>query len=680
MRPIVLTNDVTPAPHLTGDTHRSVCRFSHLQSSHFGRTNRAIAKRNSRTRSIGTAWNKLSVKARGVPGVSKSRQTVHVMNPKVSSRKPDTLVDIFLNAIEYHSEQMMLYEEAGSWKSISSRELYRRVSGVARELLSWGIERGDRVAILSENRPEWPIADFAALLIGAVTVPIYSTLIAEQCEYVLQHSGSRIVFVSNANQLKKVLQIRAHTQIERIIVMDRGPQTDADVFWMGDLYSKGSLERDPEFEAMAHRITPQTLATLIYTSGTTGVPKGVMITHGNLAANIGVSFESFDFRPGMISISFLPLAHIIARHVDIGLLNQGCTLAYCPVIDDVPRVMKEIRPMIFVAVPRVYEKIRNQALRQSTQGLKRHIFDWALEVGGKHIKEVLDSKRPKAPSWRLADKLVFSKIRAALGGRVQLFIAGGAPLGRELAEWYAKVGIEIFEGYGLTETSPVVAINCPGHNRVGSVGRPLSNVEVRTAEDGEILVRGPSVLKGYWGMPEETQNSFDGDWFKTGDIGHIDGDGFLTVTDRKKDLIKTSGGKLIAPQPIENSLKRNPLVAEAAVIGDRRKFPSVLIAPTFVQLEDWARQNQLSFTGRVELIAHPRVQALYEEIVAEVNQNLARYEKLKKVLLLPDDLSIADGTLTPTLKLRRRHLETLYSDHIERLYDETATVSRAIAS
>ena len=406
---------------------------------------------------------------------------------------------------------------------------------------------------------------------------------------------------------------------------------------MGDLYKDGLVERDREFDSMAEQITPLMLATLIYTSGTTGIPKGVMITHGNLASNISVSLESFKIKPGMTSISFLPLAHIVARHVDIGLLNRGCTLAYCPVIDDLARVMREIRPTLFVAVPRVYEKMYNRASSQASQGIKGSLFNWAIKVGGKHIPEILAGKRPKALSWKVAEKLVFSKIRAAMGGQVQIFVAGGAPLGRELGEWYAKVGIEIFEGYGLTETSPLVAINSPGHNRIGSVGRPLSNVEVRTADDGEILVRGPSVIRSYWRMPEETLNSFDGDWFKTGDIGNIDADGFLSVTDRKKNLIKTSGGKFIAPQPIENSLKRNPLIAEAAVIGDRRRFPAVLIAPMFERLEDWARQNHVLFNNRAGLVAHPRVQALYEEIVGEVNQNLARYEKLKKLLLLGED-------------------------------------------
>jgi long-chain acyl-CoA synthetase len=566
----------------------------------------------------------------------------------------------------------MLYKEDGKWKSISSRELYRRVSGVARGLLACGVQRGDRVAILSENRPEWAIADFATLMIGAVTVPIYPTVTAEQCEYVLRNSDTKVIFVSSSVLLKKILDIRAQTQLERIIVMDQTLRIEEaeDVLWIGDLYRNGSSQRDPEFEARARETTPLTLATLIYTSGTTGVPKGVMITHGNLASNMAVSFELFNIKPGMISISFLPLAHIVARHVDIGLLNRGCTLAYCPVIDELSQVMKEIRPTLFVAVPRVYEKIYNRASCQASRGLKGRLYNWAIEVGGRHIHEILAGKRPKALSWKLADKLIFSKIRNAMGGRVQFFLAGGAPLGRELGEWFAKAGIEIFEGYGLTETSPLIAINSPGQNKLGSVGRPLSNVEVRTAEDGEILVRGPNVVEGYWQMPEETRDSFEGDWFKTGDIGNIDRDGFLTVTDRKKNLIKTSGGKFIAPQPIENSLKRNPLIAEAAVIGDRRRFPAVLIAPAFEQLEEWARQNKVAYSTRADLVAHPRVQALYEEIVGAVNQNLARYEKLKKVLLLPDDLSIANGTLTPTLKLRRKHLEAQYRDAIDRLYAE----------
>lgn len=602
------------------------------------------------------------------------------MKSQESSSTVKTLADIFFNAVESNSARMMLYKEDGRWRSLSSREFYTRVTGVARGLRECGIKPGDRVAILSENRPEWMIADFASLMIGAVTIPIYPTLTPEQCEYLLQNSEAKAAFVSTTEQLTKILSIRGKTDLKHIFVMDRTLRPDQSVIWMSDYYQKGSVNRDPEFDALARQVTPSTLATLIYTSGTTGVPKGVMITHGNLASNIGASFTSFDIRPGMVVISFLPLAHIVARHVDIGLLNRGCTLAYCPKVEDLPTVLKEIRPTLFVAVPRVYEKIYNRVSCQSSKGLKGTLFQWALKVGGSHLHDILAGVRPRALNWRVADRLVFSRIRKVLGGRVQLAIAGGAPLGRELGEWFATVGIEIFEGYGLTETSPLVTINTPGHNKIGSVGRALHNVEIRTADDGEILVRGPNVVQGYWRMPEETQDSFEGDWFKTGDIGTMDADGFLTVTDRKKNLIKTSGGKFIAPQPIETALKRNTLIAEAAVIGDRRRFPAVLIVPTFDLLEAWARQNGIPFGQHTDLVAHPRVRALYEDIVGEVNQGLAKYEKLKKVLILPEDLTVANGALTPTLKLRRHHLEVQYRESIERLYSEDVPVEQATAS
>jgi len=326
-----------------------------------------------------------------------------------------------------------------------------------------------------------------------------------------------------------------------------------------------------------------------------------------------------------------------------------------------------------VAVPRVYEKIYNQVQKQVTAGLKQKIYHWALSIGEQHMTEILAGKVPKSKAWAIANRLVFSKIVERMGGRVRTFISGGAPLGRELGVWYAKVGIRINEGYGLTETSPVIALNNPSAYKLGTVGRTLSNIEVRVAEDGEILVKGPSVFKGYWNMPEETKNAFDGEWFKTGDVGNIDPDGFLAITDRKKDLIKTSGGKFIAPQPIENSLKANPLISEAAVIGERRRFPSVVIAPSIPVLEDWAHQNGIEFRSHADLIGNPKVQALYKGIVASLNNNLAQFEKLKKVLVLPEELSVADGTLTPTLKLRRRNVEERYRELIDKMYTDAAT-------
>ena len=407
----------------------------------------------------------------------------------------------------------------------------------------------------------------------------------------------------------------------------------------------------------AHAVAPDDLATIIYTSGTTGVPKGVMLTHRNLVSNIEYSLKGFDLAGEQISVSFLPLSHVTARHVDFSLLFNGVILAYCPFVDQLPLALQEVRPTMFVAVPRVYEKIHAQAELKAKGFPKNLVFQWALSVGRAHRAETLAGRVPSTMAWKVAEKLVFSKVREGMGGRVQCFISGGAPLGRELAEWYARVGIRIHEGYGLTETSPVIAVNTPAAHKLGTVGKPLANIEVRIAEDGEILVRGPSVFQGYWKRSEDMASAFVDGWFKTGDIGNLDAEGYLSVTDRKKDLIKTSGGKFIAPQPIENSLKHNALIAEAVVLGDRRKFPAVLISPYFPLLEDWARANQIAFHSRTELVAHPKVQTLYAGIVEDLNNNLARFEKLKRVLLVDEEFSVTTGTLTHSLKVRRRASE-----------------------
>ncbi|HEX8927237.1 MAG TPA: long-chain fatty acid--CoA ligase, partial [Terriglobales bacterium] len=465
----------------------------------------------------------------------------------------NTLVDVLYTIVERNQERVMLYEQDGTWHSISSADLYRRVAGVANSLRAWGVGRGDRVAILSENRPEWTIADMAILMIGAVTVPIYSTLTAEQCAFHVAHSGAKTVFVSTEIQRRKMEEIAEVVPVERVIMMDVPPADSNARFVMEsmrEVMASGPTQRDPELDALARSVLPNDLATLIYTSGTTGTPKGAMLSHANLTSNMQFSTKELNFLDGDISVSFLPLSHITARHVDFAQLWAGVVLAYCPIIEELPRVMKQIRPTIFIAVPRVYEKIYNGVQRQIGQGAKRKVYRWALRVGEQHESTILALKRPRSLSWKLADKLVFSKVMEGMGGRVRMFISGGAPLGRELAEWYAKIGMVINEGYGLTETSPVIALNTPVAHKLGSVGRPLANIEVRIAEDGELLVRGPSVFSGYWNMPQETANAFEDGWFKTGDIAHLDADGYISITDRKKDLIKTSGGKFIAPQPI----------------------------------------------------------------------------------------------------------------------------------
>jgi long-chain acyl-CoA synthetase len=582
-----------------------------------------------------------------------------------------TLTDIFSAVVERGEPRVMMHRESDRWVPISSQELYQKVAGVSRALTSWGISKGDRVAILSENRPEWTIADFASLLLGAVVVPIYTTLTAEQTAYILRDSGARIVFVSNGQHLQKVLSIQDQTVVEKVVVMDKVDRTRASL--MSDLMQEGGPYGQLKSDAAGRAIQPDALATIIYTSGTTGTPKGVMLTHGNMASNLACSLSDFGIQRGMISMSFLPLSHVTARHVDFVMLHHGVTIAYVPSVEQLPQALLEVRPTIFVGVPRVYEKVHTKVDLQARGFPKRQIYQWALRVGRDHEPEILAGKTPQALSWKLANRLVYSKVRAGMGGRAQLFISGGAPLGRELAEWYALIGIRIHEGYGLTETSPVIAVNNPKAHKIGTVGKPLKNVEVRIAEDGEILVRGPSVFSSYWKMPEETRNAFTDGWFKTGDIGNLDVDGFLSVTDRKKDLIKTSGGKFIAPQPIENSLKHNALVAEAVVFGDKRKFPAVLISPNFSLLEEWARSNKVDFSSHQELVEHPKVRALYEGIVADLNQNLARFEQLKRVLLIAEEFSAESGTLTASMKLRRRVVEERYRQKIEELYAQAET-------
>jgi long-chain acyl-CoA synthetase len=578
-----------------------------------------------------------------------------------------TLNDILCAVREQNRGRVMLQKCALGWMPVSSAEIYRSVVGVARVLESWGIRKGDRVAILSENRPEWTITDLAALSIGAVTVPIYSTQTADQTSFILNDSGARIIAVSTKNQLEKILTIQSHTRVERILVMDAIETAHA--VHMQPIMLHGPSEVDTEFDARSQLIGPDDLATIIYTSGTTGPPKGAMLTHGNMASNIACSMEAFGFgAKEEVSISFLPLSHVTARHVDFALLYRGVTLAYCPDISQLAQVLEEVNPHIFVAVPRVYEKIRQQVILKAKGFPKSAIYGWAVSVGRAHRAEILGGTTPGSLSWKIANQLVFSKVRAGMGGKAEEFISGGAPLGRELAEWYADIGIAIHEGYGLTETSPVIAVNTPKAHRLGTVGKPLPNVEVKIADDGEILVRGPSVFKGYWHRPEGTSDVFLDGWFKTGDIGHLDSEGFLSITDRKKDLIKTSGGKFIAPQPIESSLKLNPLIGTAVVLGDRRKFPAVLIAPHFPVLEDWAGANQIDFSSRALLVANPKVQALYEGIVEELNNNLARFEKLKRVLVVSEELSAADGTLTHTFKVRRRGIEDRYRTLIDEMY------------
>ncbi len=569
---------------------------------------------------------------------------------------------------------------AGEWKPITSAEMYGRVRALAGALAGWGVGKGDRVALLSENRWEWPVTDFAVLALGAVDVPLYMTLTAEQVGYMLRDSGAKVAVVSNREQYEKVCAAGDLPALEHVVVMDDGDFEGAESF--GQLLADAAATlaqdagRDAEFDAKAAAAEPDDLATIIYTSGTTGEPKGVMLTHGNLASNFTLSTVPFGFNESDTCISFLPLSHVTARHLDYALMCDGVTVAYCPKFDQIKAAMEAVKPTIFVAVPRVYEKIRH-GVEGKSHGMKKRILNWALSVGKEQRPATLAGRKPAGFDWLVADKLVFGKIREAFGGRVATFVSGGAPLGMDSAQWFADVGIRILEGYGLTETSPVIALNTREKYRIGAVGPVLKNVEVRFAADGELEVRAPSVFKGYWNKPKETAEAFTDDgWLRTGDIGNMDADGFLSITDRKKELLKTSGGKLIAPQPIENKLKAHTLVGNAALVGDKHKFASVLISPNLAVLEGWAKVHGVTAGDRAALVKDARVKERYQRIVNEVNATLPPFETIKRMAVVADEWTIETDELTPSMKLKRRVVEKKYAAEIAAFYQDEATSAR----
>lgn len=584
-----------------------------------------------------------------------------------------TLNDIFFLVAAGNRDRAILAQDAqGEWRPISSNNLYHRVRALAANLQEWGIRKGDRIAILAENRWEWAVADFAALALGAVDVPIYPTLTPDQTADLLADSGARVAFVSTRAQYDKVAQGRARTALERIVIMDEEGTPDAVRFSSLIAQADQCTGRDAAFDRQAYSVAPDDLATLIYTSGTTGQPKGVMLTHGNIAANINESLAGFDIIADDCCISFLPLSHITARHLDYAIYTRCATVAYCSSFDKLPAAMAAVKPTVFVGVPRVYEKFRQEVERRAGQSaVASRILKRALKAGAKQKELIARGEQPNALGWKLANSLVFKKMKHGFGGRVRYFIAGGAPLGLDTAHWFASAGIRILEGYGLTETSPVLAINTPGANRMGSVGKPLPQVACKIAEDGELLVKGPNVFSGYWKHAPRDPENFDPDgWFKTGDIARLDDEGFLYITDRKKELLKTSGGKLIAPQPIENRLKANVLVGQAALVGDRRKFASALISPNFAALESWASQQGIAAPTRRDLLRNSQVVAAYQQIVDGVNSVLANYETIKKFLLVAEEWSPDSGEMTATLKLKRRVIQQKYAEEIGGFYEE----------
>jgi long-chain acyl-CoA synthetase len=595
-----------------------------------------------------------------------------------------TLNDLFFRVASAANPRAVLWQdEFNQWHPLSSDQIYQRVRALATALLQFGAKKGDRIALISENRWEWVVTDFATLAIGAADVPIYPTLTGEQIAEQIRDAGCRIAVVSTRMQFDKLLSVRDQTHLERIVMMD-APAPEGAIAMsqlLGDADALGP-ERDPVFDALAHSIEPRDLATLIYTSGTTGEPKGVALTHGNIAANQNFAPADFYFDSTDACISFLPLSHVTARVLDYVMYNYGAQVAYCSQFDKLPQAMRDIQPTVIVGVPRVFEKIHQEVERRAAQSpIKKRLLAWAVHLGSRYADVVYDGRQPGALFWKLANKLVYSKVREAFGGRVRIFISGGAPLGIDTARWFASAGIALWEGYGLTETSPVIALNTPIQHRMGAAGMPIGNVELKLAEDGELLVRGPSVFSGYWHKPSATAECFDSHgWFHTGDIGHLDADGFLFITDRKKELLKTSGGKMVAPQPIENKLKNHLLVANAALVGDRHKFICALIAPNFTALEEWAQQHGVHADSRATLVADPRIIEIYAEVIREVNGTLANFETIKRFRIVAEEWTQDSGELTPSMKIKRRVLTARYAAAIAELYADEATSRGASAS
>jgi long-chain acyl-CoA synthetase len=587
---------------------------------------------------------------------------------------------VFAQARKYGHRIVFQVKSEGRYHPITWNEFASQVEGVALGLLELGIEPGQRVAILSENRPSWAIADVAILAIGAATVPIYTTLASSEIEYILRNSGARLLFVSNPELMAKVLGLEGLSDLQIVLFDAPYRVTGPRVFWLGELVGMGKAAGESKQDLLKKRIAqgrPEDLATIIYTSGTTGSPKGVMLTHGNFLSNAQAVSEALPIFETDTTLSFLPLSHVFERMAGYYFVLQvGSRIAYAESLEKVPENLLEIQPTIVTGVPRFYEKFyeRVQESLHKARPLKRTIAQWALRVGRARAQRLL-SKERLSLSLRarhfIADQLVFSKLRSRLGGRIRFFVSGGAPLSKELAEFFYSAGILILEGYGLTETSPVITVNRPGQFRFGTVGLPLSGVEVKIAADSEILTRGPHVMRGYWENPSATAEAIDAEgWFHTGDIGAIDADGFLTITDRKKDLIKTSGGKMIAPQNLENALKQDPLISDCVVIGDKRKFVAALIVPDFEKLEGLGRELGIVSAAREELVKHPKMKGLLWERVEAANKNLAPFEQIKKIAVLPEPFSLGGGELTPTLKVKRRVVMERYGSAIEAMYQE----------
>jgi long-chain acyl-CoA synthetase len=571
----------------------------------------------------------------------------------------------------------------GAVRSVTGKEFFEGVRDLSLGLSALGMEAGQRVAIIAESRPEWLSVDLAMLTAGAIPVPVYPTLAAAQVRYILQDSAAAIAVVSTRLQLEKIQEIRHQLPaLHAIVVMDPAASgSSPSVISLAEAIERGHARMVREwgiakqFRDVARAIRPDQLATIIYTSGTTGEPKGVMLTHAALVSNLVAAAKVLDVSDTDVGLSFLPLSHAFERMVAWVYLFCGVHAVFAESFDTVGRDIGVVRPTVMTGVPRVYEKLHARVLEKGAAGSgpRAALFRWAVSAGVRKSKATLRGRPAGALDRlqaRLADRLVFERVREGLGGRVRYLVSGSAPLGADVAEFFSAIGLPIVEGYGLTETAPILTVNPPEAPRVGSVGKALPGVELRIAEDGEILARCPNIMAGYYNKPEATAQVLRDGWFHTGDIGNIDAEGYLSITDRKKDLLVTSGGKKIAPQPIEATLKRSPLVAEAILLGERRKFAAALLVPDFPALERRLKALGRPPGTREELVTRADVVSLYQEIVDALNRELSPFERIKRIAVLPAEFTIESGELTPTLKVKRKIVEERWRDAIDALYKE----------
>jgi long-chain acyl-CoA synthetase len=600
---------------------------------------------------------------------------------RISADHPATLIDAFERVGRDHNRADTLnYKRDGRWIPISADEMLARVRRIAAGLYSLGVRPGDRVAILSESRPEWTLTDAGCLFAGAIDVPIYPTLTAPQVRYILNDSGSRVLVVSNHRKFLEMREILGECpEVQQVVFLEAADVETAEGMTLVQLEERGQalLAEQPDvIDKLAHSITPDQLATIIYTSGTTGEPKGVMLTHSNLVSNLIDGAGNLSFDENDTALSVLPLSHIFERQAMYMYLYQGMAVYYAESLEAIGANLREVRPTILVGVPRIFEKIYDRIKeRVAAKGkVQTALLSWAVSVGKDYAHFQVDKKKVPLSlelKHKLATKLVFSKWREAFGGRMRLLVSGGAALPEELGYIYLGAGIPIILVYGLTETSPVISTGRLEDNRIGTVGKPIPRVEVRIAADGEIETRGPNVMRGYYNKPDATRAVFTEDgWFKTGDIGALDADGFLRITDRKKELFKTSGGKYISPQPIEQMIKGSRFVNQVVLIGDGRKFPAALIVPDWQQIESYAQLKGIKENSRADLCRNERIVDLFERQIARLTPDLAQYERVKKVALLENEFTIEGGEMTPTLKVKRRVIDEKYRGVIDKMYSE----------